>query len=69
MGKYSIPKMSKGVLVYTVSLLGLGFAEYMDLCLLRWITLIMSIYSSIIMMTILAKYTYYYYVKVKNKKN
>ena len=66
MGKGSIPKMSKGVLAYTVSLIGLGFAEYMCLCWLRWITLIMSIYTSFAMIIVLGKYTYDYLINKKS---
>ncbi|MBR5492220.1 MAG: hypothetical protein IKV77_03685 [Alistipes sp.] len=54
------PKVSKGVLSYVVSNAGLGISEYYHLETLYKISVVISIFSSFILMIILMVYAYDY---------
>ncbi len=61
----ALPKISKGVLAYLISIAALGCAEYFKLEKLEWIALVMSIIASLSLVITLAAYSYDY---CKNKK-
>ena len=61
----ALPKISKGVLAYLISIAALGCAEYFKLEKLEWIALVMSIIASLFLVITLAAYSYDY---CKNKK-
>ncbi len=65
MAEMTLPKISKGVLAYLISIVALGCAEYFKLEKLEWITLVMSILTSLFLIVTLAAYSYNY---CKNKK-
>lgn len=70
MGEVAInPKISKGILSYIISVTALGFAEYFGLQTLFWMTLIMSIFTSMVMIITLAVYTFDYCRKLCTKPN
>lgn len=54
------PNVSKGVLSYVVSNAGLGISEYYHLETLYKISVVISIFSSFILMLILMVYAYDY---------
>lgn len=65
MPNIKFPKTSKGVLAYCAANVALGFAEYFNLEWLKWISVVMSIFTSLLLVIILIKYTCNY---CKNKK-
>ena len=60
-----IPKISKPVLSYFISLLALGVGEYHELCILLWVGIISTIITLIFtVITLLAHCIYYWKNKV-----
>ena len=60
MADVNLPKISKGILAYLISIAALGFAEYFELEKLEWITLVMSLFTSLFLIVTLATYSYNY---------
>ena len=58
MAEMTLPKISKGVLAYLISIAALGCAEYFKLEKLEWIALVMSILTSLSLIVTLAAYSY-----------
>ena len=65
MAEMTLPKISKGVLAYLISIGALGCAEYFALEKLMWVSLVMSILTSLFLIVTLAAYSYSY---CKNRK-
>lgn len=64
----TLPKISKGVLAYFISIGALGLAEYFALENVMCISLVMSIITSLLLVVTLLSYTISYCQKVFSKE-